>query len=366
MSGLKIPHFGLARQYKNLREELLEATDNALRDGVLMNGFYTKIFEHWLTEKTKTLYAVTVHSGTQALEILASFLLSRIDTPNVVQIPNFTYPATLTAFLTTGWNAILKDTNSYGMMEEVEYNTSCCLVGLFGRKPTNKYCKMSDLTPVNGKTGAWTIVDGAQHWLVADGEVGTGMAISFDPTKNLPAPGNGGAIVTNNKGIYEFAINYRNNSSNVGFKTIGTNSRMSELDCAHLLVKTKYIDGWQDRRNRIAQHYCDILKSAPIMLLNDVENDVAHAHQKFVIYTTDRNALHTHLITSGIESKIHYNYVLGDLEIARTLSKPDMMSKSVMLSRGVLSLPIYPELTDAEVEHIALAVKKWYAAGPYK
>ena len=67
MSGLVIAHFGLKRQYANLRDELLDATDRALKDGQLVGGHYTRSFEEWLKHRTKTKYAITVHSGTQAL-----------------------------------------------------------------------------------------------------------------------------------------------------------------------------------------------------------------------------------------------------------------------------------------------------------
>ena len=92
--------------------------------------------------------------------------------------------------------------------------------------------------------------------------------------------------------------------------------------------------------------------------LSDTEDP--HAHQKFVIYLADRNSLHTHLLTDGIDSKIHYEYVLGDLPTGKKLIKPDLLSMSVMLSRGVLSLPMYPELTDTEVEYIEHKVKSFF------
>jgi dTDP-4-amino-4,6-dideoxygalactose transaminase len=80
------------------------------------------------------------------------------------------------------------------------------------------------------------------------------------------------------------------------------------------------------------------------------------------MYLPDRNSLHTHLLTDGIDSKIHYEYVLGDLPTAqdRNISRPDLMGISVMLSMGVISLPIYPELTDIEVDYIADKVKSFY------
>jgi dTDP-4-amino-4,6-dideoxygalactose transaminase len=78
------------------------------------------------------------------------------------------------------------------------------------------------------------------------------------------------------------------------------------------------------------------------------------------MYLADRNSLYTHLLTEGIDSKIHYEYVLGDLPIGKELAKPDLLSNSVLLSRGVLSLPLYPELNDQEVEYIASKVIEFY------
>jgi dTDP-4-amino-4,6-dideoxygalactose transaminase len=133
---------------------------------------------------------------------------------------------------------------------------------------------------------------------------------------------------------------------------------MSEQDCAQILVRTKYIDEWQKRRSEIAKYWCDQFRELPLTCLSDTKDP--HAHQKFVMYLPDRNSLHTHLLTDGIDSKIHYEYVLGDLPTAKNLEKPDMLSTSVMLSRGVISLPIYPELTDLEVDYIVDKIQGYY------
>lgn len=353
---MNIPHFGLARQYKNIGEELLDATHRALKDGQLVGGHYTRSFEEWLKHRTKTKYAVTVHSGTQALEIIARYKKQKhhnamAGNPKVI-LPNLTYPATLNAFLTAGWDVELGDTDKYGILQfEVQtagvYN---CLVGFAGKQPWEQ----SRIEQSHG-----IIVDGAQHWLVCNGQVGSGMAISFDPTKNLPSSGNGGAIVTNDEQLYLFAATYKDNNK-PAFHDVGTNSKMSEQDCAQILVRTKYIDMWQKRRSDIAKYWCDTFKELPISCLSDTT--APHAHQKFVMYMADRNSMHTHLITDGINSKIHYEYVLGDLPTAqdRNISRPDLMATSVMLSRGVLSLPMYPELTDNEVQYIADKVISFY------
>jgi dTDP-4-amino-4,6-dideoxygalactose transaminase len=359
MSGYRIPHFGLARQYKNIGEELLDATHRALKDGQLVGGHYTRSFEEWLKHRTKTKYAVTVHSGTQALEIIARYKKSIhvaprgvIDEIPKIRLPNLTYPATLNAFLNAGWDVELVDTDKYGILDFNKTSSPGssfdCLVGLYGKKPWEQH-------RIERSYGI--IVDGAQHWLVADGQVGSGMAISFDPTKNLPSSGNGGAIVTNDEQLYLFAATYRDNNK-PAFHDVGTNSKMSEQDCAQIMVRAKYIDEWQRRRSEISAYWCHSFKGLPLTCLSDTT--APHAHQKFVLYLPDRNSLHTHLMLDGIDSKVHYEYTLGDLPTAKNLTKPDLLSTSVMLSRGVLSLPIYPELTDIEVDYIADKVHEFY------
>jgi dTDP-4-amino-4,6-dideoxygalactose transaminase len=351
---MKIPHFGLVRQYKNIGEELLDATHRALKDGILMNGHYTRSFEEWLKHKTKTKYAVTVHSGTQALEIIARYKkIKHTQTMQgnpKVRLPNLTYPATLNAFLNAGWDVELGDTDKYGIMnhEPRVGGIYDCVMGFAGRRPW---------PDVRYEDSHGVIVDGAQHWLEAGGNVGSGMAISFDPTKNLNASGNGGAIVTNDEKLYLYAARYRDNNK-PDFYDVGTNSKMSEQDCAQLLVRVKHIDAWQIRRQTIAKFWCERFSELPLSCLSDTNNP--HANQKFVMYLPDRNSLLTHMMVNGIDCKRHYEYVLGDLPTTNGMTKPDMLSTSVMLSRGVISLPIYPELTDSEVNYIAEKVDEFF------
>jgi dTDP-4-amino-4,6-dideoxygalactose transaminase len=353
MSGYQIPHFGLKRQYKNLKDELLDATDRALKDGQLMGGHYTRSFEEWLKHKTKTKYAITVHSGTQALEIIARWKKIKhsetMDKNPKVLVPNLTYPATLNAFLTAGWDVELSDTDKNGIiMPNTQGGVYECVMGFAGRKPW---------ADASYSTAYGVIVDGAQHWLVAGGDVGSGMAISFDPTKNLNASGNGGAIVTNDEKLYLYASSYRDNCKPY-FHDVGSNTKMSELDCAHLMVRVKYIDQWQKRREEISKFWCDRFSELPVTCLSNTRDP--HAHQKFVMYMPDRNSLLTHMMLNGVDCKRHYEYVLGDLPTAIGLTKPDMLSTSVMLSRGVISLPMFPELTDNEVNYIADKVDEYF------
>jgi dTDP-4-amino-4,6-dideoxygalactose transaminase len=367
-----IKHFGLDRQYKNLREELLEATDNALREGQLTDGVFAKQFKDWLSIKTKAHYVILCHSGTQALEIIARYERDTSpdqdpyaeweydkETYRTIRVPNLTYPATMNAFLSAGLKVELADTDRNGLLlpqEEDELQKIECHVGLFGA-PTVAVESDNGVGVLNNNIA---IVDGAQHWLIADGNIGTAMAISFDPTKNLNASGNGGAIVTNNQALYEFANQWRDNGKPHHFYS-GTNSKMSELDCAHLMVRTNYIDEWQERRKQIRQYYIERFSHIEPLRCLSAGFEI-HADSKFVVYAgPERNDLVKWLERKDIETKIHYKIPLSELPIADDMVKPDLMSTSTMLTRSLLTLPMYPELTDAEIETVANAVCTYYA-----
>ena len=356
MSGLTIPFTGLKKQYNNLRQEILDATDEVLRSGSLMNGNNTAEFEAWLAKKNKSKYAVCVHSGTSALEAIAEYYARESGMPNppTVLIPSMTYAATANAFIRAGWEVHFIDTDHHGLLDvkkipDISYQ-AVVLVGLYGASITH----LGDIK----RWREWTlnnkivIEDAAQHWLAANCQrIGIASAISFDPMKNLPAYGNGGAVVTDNSDLFHFVRAWRDNGKTTHNET-GTNSRMSELDCAHMLVKARHIDDWQMRRYSIAGYWRERLKGTEIRCLIDQDNYHNHAYHKFVIDIDNRDILQKNLAIRKVETRIHYVQPLHEIGAFRKHPGPDILSCASALSRRVLSLPIYPELTDLEVEYV--------------
>jgi dTDP-4-amino-4,6-dideoxygalactose transaminase len=358
MSGLSIPFTGLKKQYNNLRQEILDTTDEVLRSGQLMNGNHTAEFESWLAKKNSVKYAVTVHSGTAALECLAEYYATQQSTinPPRVLIPSMTYVATANAFQRAGWDIHFIDTDSHGLFDlnKVPSDLSfqaVVLVGLYG----------ADIAHI-GEIRHWRrmviddmiiIEDAAQHWLSADcRRIGRAAAISFDPMKNLACYGNGGAIVTNDAELLHFARAWRDNGKTTHNNT-GTNSRMSELDCALLLVKSQHLETWQQRRSTIARYWMERFKNQPIRSLIDRDNADDHAYHKFVIDIDQRDIVKENLRIKNIETRVHYPQPLHEFGTFRQWPGPDLLSSSSALSRRVLSLPIYPELTDLQVDYVA-------------
>jgi dTDP-4-amino-4,6-dideoxygalactose transaminase len=349
-NGSQIPFTGLQRQYNNLREELLDATDNVLASGRLMNGAFTHQFEEWLAIKNHSDYAVLCHSGTQALEILASYYRTHGNQPNppTILIPSMTFPASANAFIRAGWNVHFVDTDAYGIMNNAtvprDLSYQAVLgIGLYGAALPNRLRRIRPIV----------IEDAAQHWL-SDSchRVGEATAISFDPMKNLNNYGNGGAIVTNDRNLSDYARNWCDNGKSTNHAEVGSNSRMSEVDCAQMLIKAGHINEWQNVRRRIALYWMDRFKEAPFRCLIDQTNFDTHCFHKFVIDIDNRDDVQVKLLRAGIETRVHYKHPLHELGAYQQYQGPNILSAASSLSRRCLSLPIYPELTDSDVEYV--------------
>lgn len=348
---------GLDRQYLSLKDEIDPVVSRVYSSGHLMNGPYTEKFEQWLANYNNSSHAVTVHSGTHALEATAEFYRKKFPYTPTVLIPTLTYRATANAFIRAGWNIRFVDTDRFGLLnfdslpEKIDYE-AVVIVGLYGASVGHM-----------GYVKHWQdwlyrdviiIEDGAQHWLADSGtRVGSATAVSFDPTKNLACYGNGGAVVTRDSKLAEFVRRWRTNSMTSG-TTVGTNSRMSEIDCALMMIKANHIHDWQNRRQKIATYYNSCFKEAAVKTLISDDMMYHHCFHKFVIEIDNRDQVQQDLLTRGIEAKVHYAKPLHEEQLYDYYQGPNsLLSCSSALSRRVLSLPIYPELTDTEVEYIA-------------
>ena len=341
MSGLKIPFIDLSRQYNKLRDELQFAQNKVYSSGRMLDGEYVAKFENAMALRCNRYKAVAVNSCTQAL-IFANIITD--DGNSGVLIPAFSFVATVNSVLMSKRQVYFADVNNQGLIHIErfpEHVNTVVLVDLYGNvveqivKPTNK--KM------------YVIEDAAQSFGASlngkpAGSFGDISCISFDPMKNLPNYGSGGMLLTNDERTYRYALNLRDNGKANG--SIGTNSKMSESDCACMLVKLKYFDQWQKRRAQIAKYYNKELLGC-VDTPNINENVIPSWH-KYVIQSNKRDFLKRYLDERGVETKIHYEKPLGHGVVAEQLSK------------RVLSLPIYPELTDEEVEYVAQMVVSYW------
>jgi dTDP-4-amino-4,6-dideoxygalactose transaminase len=370
---MKIPFSNLSRQYESIREEILDAIDSVFKTGIMLDGIETIKFESKLAHMCNRKHAVTVNSGTQGL--IFAQLATKTEKTNWdnVLIPEISYVATLNSTAMANNYTSYCDVDNKGMMDIVNFSkhideslsdlgiTHVMWVNLYGNMID--YNRLVTVTEMFNTEKITLIEDAAQSFGSKQngrpsGSFGDISVLSFDPTKNLNNYGSGGCILTNDDKIYQNLRSLRNNGKDGNGEIGGTNSKMSEADCATMLVKLNHFDKWQKRRNDIAEYYIQELKDKVSIFLPN-EGVECNWH-KFVIRLGNRDEVMACMMTQGIETKVHYDYTLSDFHY-RTAQRrfPSVGRTATALSNTVLSLPIYPELSDYEVEQIVISLKSY-------
>jgi len=367
----KIPFFGVDRQYNNLREEILDAIDKVYASGRVLDGTYTRQFEKTVAKMTERRYACAVGSCTQAL----IFALRAVDNEyfrgsrNKILIPAQSFVATINTVLEAGFDPVFCDVDPQtGLMDlntiPVHANDLAAImyVNLFGNVLNQEqlitYMEMfsEEKIPVI-EDAAQSF--GAYYRGVPSGKLGDISCLSFDPTKNLNNYGSGGMILTDDPAIWELVNDYHDNGKGNDHIQSGTNSKMSEADCAQMLIKLKYFDSWQARRKEIAEYYSEELDG--LVGIPPVDMNVEHAWSKYVIHHHSRSSLYTDLLNMGVETRINYEVPLHQQSLSfsfTTFDDAGVLEGAENFSRTCLSLPIYPELEDYEVEYVVEAIKQ--------
>jgi dTDP-4-amino-4,6-dideoxygalactose transaminase len=366
----KIPFFGVDRQYNNLREEILDATDQVYSSGKTLDGRFTDQFERTIAKMTERKYACSVGSCTQAL-IFSLRSIEDFGDQHKVLIPAQSFVATVNAVLEAGHDPVFCDVDSStGLLDlnkipvTADEISAIMYVNLFGNVLDQD--RLISYMEIFSERMIPVIEDAAQSFGayyrgVPSGKLGDVSCLSFDPTKNLNNYGSGGMILTDDPAIWELVADMRDNGKVNEHIASGTNSKMSEADCAQMLVKLKYFDDWQKRRTEIANYYTEELDGW--VSIPTVDMNVEHAWSKYVIHSDNRSTLHVALGNAGVETRINYATPLHLQPVSYQFDfgrydRTDILEGAENFSRTCLSLPIYPELEDYEVEYIVDAIKQ--------
>lgn len=361
-----IPFFGVNRQYANLREEILAASDAVYTSGHVLDGSHTMEFEKRMARRCGRNYAVAVNSGTQAL-IFAQQVLFETDVK--ILIPTVSFVATLNSVLMNGNTPVFCDVDSQALidLESVDFAikgagvAGIMYVNIFGNCVDYDRFKMTteffneDLKVIEDAAQSF----GASYKGQPSGSMGDISILSFDPTKNLNNYGSGGMVLTDDYQTYVTLLNLRDNGKTTMHDLPGTNSKMSESDCAQMNVKLNHFDRWQQRRHEIANYYTSELSD--VVDTPVVSDDVIHAWHKYVIRVDDRESLNAFMKINRVDTKVHYRDPLYEHSVGYPYINyaSELYREASAFCTECLSLPIYPELTDAEVEHIAETVKRF-------
>lgn len=360
-----IPMVDLGKQFAEIREEILDMVDRILESSHYILGPRVREFEEKITEYLKVSDALGVASGTDALH-LSIEALNIGEGDEVITTP-FTFFATVEAIVYTGAKPVFVDIepdtfaiDCAKVEEKITPRTKAVLpVHLFGH-PSD----MEHIMAIAERHGLYVIEDCAQAFGAEIrgrkvGSFGDMGCFSFYPSKNLGACGDGGMITLREPRFSNAIKSLRNHGSKGSYihDSVGFNSRLDELQAGILLVKLKRIDDYNRKRREKALRYTSLLSG--VVTCPCEKEGVSHVYNQYTILCKNRDEVQQRLKDNGISSVVYY---------PRPLHLQDAMSFlghregdfpiTERASREVLSLPIYAELEESDIEEITGVIKR--------
>ena len=358
---MKIPFVDLKAQYESIKEEIWEAINKVISNSAFIGGSFLGQFETNFAKFCEVDNCVGVGNGTDAIFIALKTL--EIGEGDEVITPANSFIATSEAISLTGARVIFCDVdeNTYnidtGLIEDkiTEKTKAIVPVHLYGQP-----ADMDKIMEIADKYGLLVVEDCAQaHGARYKGKrVGTFGVIgcfSFYPGKNLGAYGDGGAIVTNNKVLADKIRMYANHgrSEKYNHELEGVNSRLDGIQAAILSVKLKHLEEWNSKRNKNARIYNERLKNIENIITPVIPDDCDHVFHVYVIRLKERDRLKKFLADNNIFCGIHYPIALTNLKAYSYLEhNPEDFPVSSKLQNEILSLPMFPELTEEKIEYM--------------
>ncbi|HEX7300687.1 MAG TPA: DegT/DnrJ/EryC1/StrS family aminotransferase [Solirubrobacteraceae bacterium] len=358
---MEVPFADLGRATARVRPALDAAAARVFDSGWFVLGREGEAFEEEFAQAIGSRHAVAVASGTDAIE-LALRALGIGPGDEVVTQANTCVP-TVAAIERAGATPVLCDVEPDAATIDPDSLRGAITPRTRAIVPVHLYGQVGDLDAVlalAAEHGIAVVEDCAQaHGAALAGRAAgtTGLlgAFSFYPTKNLGALGDGGAVVTGDEALAEHLRLLRQYGQADRYHHVqhGVNSRLDELQAALLRAKLAHLPADNARRNAIAARYDEALADGPVRPLARLA-DRDHAFHLYVVIAPDRQALQSALERHGIATLVHYpRPVHGHPPYAALGEGPVSLATSERLAAGVVSLPMYPELTDAEVDYVS-------------
>lgn len=366
---MKIPFVDLQAQYRSIQPEADAAVLGVMGRGDFILGQAVADFEKAFAEWCQTDFAVGVDSGYSALELM--LLAYDIGPGDEVITAANTFIATTLAISNTGAKPVLVD------MDPVTYNIDPAKIeaaitpATKAILPVHLYGQTADMDPIieiARKHNLLVFEDAAQaHGALYKGRragsLGDAAAFSFYPGKNLGAYGDGGAVTTNSEEAAEKVRLLRNIGQNVKYHHIikGFNHRLDTMQAAILNVKLPHMDEWNASRRRAAATYSRLLEGMP--LVTPVTPEWAeHIFHLYVIQTPLRDELQKALNEAGVASGMHYPIPIHLQPAYSELGyKEGDFPETEAYAAQILSLPMFPELTDEQVAYVAETIGQFFA-----
>jgi len=359
-----IPFLDLHAQYAPIKDDIQQAINRVFETGQYILGDEVAAFESEFARYVGANHGVALNSGTSALHLaLLAAGVGRGD--EVITVP-FTFVATVAAVCYTGARPVFVDIDPRSFTMDTAQLEAAITPRTKAIMPVHLYGQPADMDPILAiarKHGLTVIEDaaqahGAEYKGHRVGSLGTLGCFSFYPGKNLGAYGEGGMVVTNDPKHAETMRMLRDGGQAKKYHHVlrGYNYRMEGIQGAMLRVKLRHLEAWTEGRRSRAVEYERHLKDADVV--RPVEMPYArHVYHIYAVRSSDRAELQRTLQTHGVQTGIHYPIPVHMQEGYRDLGYVEgQFPETERAAREVLSLPMYPELSNNQVEFVAAAV----------
>jgi dTDP-4-amino-4,6-dideoxygalactose transaminase len=365
-----IPLVDLKTQYATIRDEVRQAIDEVLDSMQLTIGPNVRAFDKEWAEYCGTTQSIGVGSGTDALQL--AIRACGVSSGDEVITVSHTFFATVEAIVYANARPILVDVEERSMLMDLSSVASRITPRTKAIIPVHLYGRTVDLKPLRQLAqdrGITIIEDAAQSHgaLLDDGKkAGTGGRVncfSFYCSKNLGAYGEAGSITTNDEKLADDlrALREHGQSTRYYHPIVGYNARLDEIQAAILRIKLRHLDEWNARRQAIAAQYNELFAGTDI-ITPEIPAGGRHVFYCYAIRVTGgrRDALRAHLTERGIGTQIHYPVPIHMQEAAQFLGyRKGDLPVTEKVAGEVLSLPMYPELTNAQIDRVATGVTEF-------
>lgn len=365
---MRIPLVDLVAQYESLKGELDAAILGALEGMQLFLGRNVLAFEEEFAAYCETEACIGVGSGTDALHLVLRAL--DIGRGAEVILPAHTFFASAEAVVLAGATPVFADVDPVTRNLSAETVAACLSPRTRAVIAVHMHGQMAEMAPLEALTrprGVHLIEDAAQAHGARQagrpaGSVGIAGCFSFYFSKNLGAYGEAGAVTTNDSALAERLRALRDHGSRRRYEhdEVGLNARLDELQAAVLRVKLPHLDRWNERRRALAARYDEALAGTPVETPVAVEA-ARHVYHHYAILAPRRDELAAYLAEHGIGTGIHYPAPCHRQAAVARDAPPPSLPIAESIAEKVLSLPIYPEMAESQVDEVAGLVRAFYS-----
>jgi dTDP-4-amino-4,6-dideoxygalactose transaminase len=365
-SPIRVPYLDLKAQYQSIKPEIDAAISNVLDSCQFVLGSEVAAFEQEFAAYSGATECIAVNSGTSALHL--ALLAGGVGPGDEVITVPYTFVASVAAVTYAGARPVLVDIDPHSFNMNPAAIEAAITPRTKAIMPVHLYGQPADMDPIMEiarRRGLIVIEDaaqahGAKYKGRPVGSIGDMTCFSFYPTKNLGAYGEGGAVTTNNR---EFARSIRmlrdwGQDRKYHHVVRAFNYRMEGFQGAILRVKLRHLKQWTEARRTIVSKYNRLLADSAVDLPQEMPW-ARHVYHVYTVRSDDRDALQAALLTEGIQTAIHYAVPVHLQPAYADLGyRKGALPQSETAANQVLSLPLYPELSEQAITFVAHAVRK--------